>query len=119
GAGRVRRASDDEPWLEQMAALLHALPVDYVEQELSRALGYLPCRLVDGRQRRRRERGESKVVEADDRDLVRNAPTSFGKCAHHPHRGEVVGGEHRAELPAEQFLEGRVSTLRGERADGD
>src|SRR5207302_3763825 len=45
---RVRRASDDEPWLEQVAALLHPLPVGHVEQELSRALGDLPCRLVDG-----------------------------------------------------------------------
>src|SRR5438552_3238411 len=117
--GHIRRASDHEPRLEQVAALLYALPVRHVEQQLHRALGDLARRLVDGRQGRRGERGEPKIVEADDRDLVRNAPTSFTKCADHPDRGEVVSREDRAELPAEQSLDGRVSPLCSERADGD
>ena len=48
------------------------LPFDHVEQEVRRDPAHLDAGLADGRQRRDREPGDVDVVEADDRQLIRD-----------------------------------------------
>ena len=94
-ARRGGRLAHDEPRLQLDVQRLEPLVVEQAQQQAHGHAAHLGERLAHRRQRRVDDRGLLGVVEADDRDVVRNPQAALARDAHRADRGVVVEGEDR------------------------
>ena len=100
--GRSGRAADDELGLEQELVVGDRRAGDLAHQQLDDHPAHRLDRLADRRQRRLGAVHQERVVEADDRDVARDAcPARFGG-ADRAQRHEVAGAHDAGDAGLEQ-----------------
>src|SRR5438445_5652446 len=96
GCGGGRLANDerrrDDDVLDPVARIA---PFDHVQQHVGGNPAHLDTGLADRRQRWDRERGDVDIVEADDRELVRDDDPGLERGLEHPDRDRVRCCEYR------------------------
>ena len=109
GSGALRALAQHEPG-GRVDDLRHGLPVPDPAQDIHAGIAHCPALLVNGCDRRRKGRGEIRIVKAGDEKVIRYAKSRRPRGMADAHGDVVVGADDRLRqtpvVAGEQGVEG-------------